>query len=179
MEGVYADAYIERIGRKARRDSKTKAGPGTIKRAIITHSLLQGAREERGMGFVGAFTRFLLSPELNQNLKGTLYSRVSSLESTTATPVISPDAIESIIEDVRLNMLPRLKVLSVPTESALSQEIQDQSDKGASTRQINGKCDRSITHIASLLGPVNTNQRVRDKCKMDEEHENNIPFIES
>ena len=30
-----------------------------------------------------------------------------------------------------------------------------------------------------ILGPVNTNQRICDKCEMNEEHENNIQFIES
>ena len=30
-----------------------------------------------------------------------------------------------------------------------------------------------------FLGPVNTNQRIRDERKVDEEHENNIQFIES
>ena len=31
----------------------------------------------------------------------------------------------------------------------------------------------------TVLGPVNTNQRIHDKSKVDEEQEHNIQFIES
>ena len=36
-----------------------------------------------------------------------------------------------------------------------------------------------MARTGKSLGPVNTNQRIHDKRKVDEEQENNIQFIES